>query len=207
MMFHVLVEGTSDEPTVTEILMERFGLSRGGQFQIHPHGGKGSLPANPNAKPDPKDRTLLGQLPAKLRAFSVKGDAVCVVVLLDQDDDDCVKLLSDLRAMLKKLSKKPVNVLFRIAMEEIEAWFLADRAAVHKAYAKATFKNVPKGDPDLIDDPSDVLAGCLGAALPCTGQMKAEWAERIAPHLNLKKPKSRSLAKFIEGVERYWSLA
>lgn len=206
-MFHVLVEGTSDDPTVTAILTRRFGLSRGGQFQVHPHGGKGKLPQNPNAKPDPKDRTLFGQLPAKLRAFAVKGADVCVVVLVDQDDDDCVQLLADLQKMLAKLKAKPVNVLFRIAMEEIEAWFLADRQAVTAAYANASFQHVPGGDPDLIDDPSDILAGCLGVPLPCTGQMKAEWADKIAPHLDLDDPKSPSLAKLIEGVNRYWALA
>lgn len=191
-MFHVLVEGTSDDPTVTEILTRRFGLSRGGQFQVHPHGGKGKLPQNPNAKPDPKDRTLFGQLPAKLRAFAVKGADVCVVVLVDQDDDDCVQLLADLQKMLAKLKTRPVNVLFRIAMEEIEAWFLADQQAVTAAYANASFQHVPGGDPDLIDDPSDILAECLGVPLPCTGQMKAEWADKIAPHLDLDQPKSRS---------------
>ena len=207
MMFHILVEGTSDDPTITEILTRRFGLSRGGQFQVHPHGGKGKLPQNPNAKPDPKDRTLFGQLPAKLRAFAVKGADVCVVVLVDQDDDDCVQLLIDLQKMLAKLKTRPVNVLFRIAMEEIEAWFLADQQAVAAAYANATFQNIPGGDPDLIDDPSDILAGCLGVPLPCTGQMKAEWANKIAPHLDLDQPTSPSLAKFIEGVSRYWELA
>jgi hypothetical protein len=206
MMFHVLTEGTSDDPTVNEILTRRFGLSRGGQFQIHPHGGKGHLPNKPNAKPNPNDRTLFGQLPAKLRAFAVKGADICVVVLVDQDDDDCSQLLANLRKMLKKLKKKPVNVLFRIAMEEIEAWFLADQSAITAAYAHATFHAVPGGDPDLIDDPSDIVAGCLGAPLPCTGQMKAEWAEGIAPHLDLDNPKSPSLAKFIEGVNRYWQI-
>ena len=122
-------------------------------------------------------------------------------------DDDCVQLLTNLQNMLAKLKKKPINVLFRIAMEEIEAWFLADQQAVALAYANATFQNIPGGDPDLIDDPSDILAGCLGVPLPCTGQMKAEWANKIAPHLDLDQPTSPSLAKFIEGVSRYWELA
>lgn len=206
MMFHVLVEGTSDDPTVTKILTRRFGLSRGGQFQVHPHRGKGKLPENPNAKPDPNNRTLFGQLPAKLRAFAGKGANTCIVVLVDQDDDDCVQLLADLQKMLASLKKRPANVLFRIAMEEIEAWFLADHPAIAAAYANANFQGVPGGESDLIDNPSDILAECLGVPLPCTGQMKAEWADKIAPHLDLDHPKSPSLAKFIEGVSRYWEL-
>ena len=207
MMFHVLVEGSSDEPTVKEILIRRFGLVHGSQFQIHPHGGKGKLPDDPNAAPSPTDRTLLAVLPATLRGYAVKGNSVCVIVLVDQDDDDCVQLLRDLNTMLTSLNKRPANVLFRLAMEEIEAWFLADRKAVAAAYAKASFKGVPKTGIDLLDDPSDVLAQCLGEPLPCTGQMKAVWAEKISPHLNLKKPKSPSLAKFVEGVGRHWQMA
>ena len=207
MIFHVLVEGTSDEPTVREILARKFGLIQGSQFQIHPHGGKGKLPTNPDAKPSPTNRTLLAQLPATLRAYAVKGNKVCVVVLVDQDDDDCAQLLGDLQTMLAALKKRPPNVIFRIAMEEIEAWFLADRAAILAAYGKANFSGVPTKDTDMVDDPSDILAGCLGVPLPCTGQMKAEWAENIGPHLNLKKPESPSLEKFIEGIGRYWKMA
>jgi hypothetical protein len=207
MIFHVLVEGTSDEPTVREILTRRFGLVQGSQFQIHPHGGKGKLPDDPDEIPEVTNRTLLAQLPATLRAYSLKGNKVCVVVLVDQDDDDCVQLLADLNKMLAALAKRPANVLFRIAMEEIEAWFLADRKAVSAVYAKPNFKGVPKKDTDLLDDPSDVLAKCLGEPLPCTGPMKAVWAEKITPHLDFKKPKSPSLAKFIEGIERYWKMA
>lgn len=206
MMFHVLVEGSSDEPTVKEIMTRKFGMVHGSQFQVHPHGGKGELPDDPNAKPAEMDRTLLGTLPAKLRGYAGSGDSTCVVVLLDQDDDDCAALLNGLKAMLGQLSKRPANVLFRIAMEEIEAWFLADRKAVKAAYPTVSFDGVPRSNSDLIDDPSDVLAKCLGEPLPSTGQVKATWAENIAPKIDLDKPKSPSLRKFIEGVGRYWRM-
>lgn len=206
MMFHVLVEGCSDEPTVNEIMTRKFGLVRGSQFQVHPHRGKGVLPTDPNAKPSVTDRTLLGTLPAKLRGFAGTGHSLCVVVLLDQDNDDCSELLRRLELMLGGLSKRPDKVLFRIAMEEIEAWFIADRKAVKAAYPAASFQGVPKSNPDLIADPSDVLAKCLGEPLPCTGQMKAVWAENIAPRLNLRSPQSPSLGKFIEGIARFWRM-
>lgn len=207
MIFHVLVEGTSDEPTVREILTRHFGLVHGSQFQIHPHRGKGKIPEDLTAPPPPTDRTLLAQLPATLRAYSLKGKKACIVVLVDQDDDDCVQLLTDLRNMLANLNPRPANVLFRIAMEEIEAWFLADQNAVVAAYPKADFKGIPSHGIDQVDDPSDELTKCLGEPLPCTGQMKAVWAENIAPHLDLDAPKSPSLKKFIEGIQRYWAMA
>lgn len=206
MMFHVLVEGSSDEPTVKEIMTRKFGLVHGSQFQIHPHRGKGHLPVDPNAKPAVTDQTLLGTLPAKLRGYAGSGNSTCIVVLVDQDDDDCAELLRRLRKMLEKLEKRPAHVLLRIAIEEIEAWFIADRKAVKAAYPTVNFKGVSRSNSDLIDDPSDVLARCLGEQLPCTGQMKAVWAKNIAPKINLDKPKSPSLTKFIEGIGRYWKM-
>lgn len=207
MIFHVLVEGTSDEPTVDEILRRRFGLVRGSQFQIHPHGGKGRLPDDLAADPPASERTLLGLLPATLRAFGKQGGEVCVVVLVDQDDDDCHALKQSLVQVWRDTAPRPTNVVFRIAMEETEAWLLADRQAVRQAYSKVNWRSVPKGPADDIDDPSDVLAHVLGVPLPCTGMDKAEWAKRIAPRLDLTKPKSPSLAQFIKGLAVHWQTA
>lgn len=206
MMFHVLVEGTSDEPTVDEILRRRFGMVRGSQFQVHPHGGKGQLPASLDAVPATTERTLLGLLPATLRAFGKQGGDICVVVLVDQDDDDCHLLKQSLVRAWQHVNPRPAKVLFRIAMEETESWFLADRKAVRQAYSRTNWRLVPKLPPDEIDDPSDVLAHVLGAPLPCTGMDKAEWAKRIAPKLNLEKPKSRSLAAFVAGLAQHWAI-
>lgn len=206
MIFHVLVEGTSDEPTVDEILRRRFGLVRGSQFQVHPHRGKGQLPGDLNAAPPDCERTLLGLLPATLRAFGKQGGDMCVVVLVDQDDDDCHALKQSLVQAWQHITPHPAKVVFRIAMEETESWFLADRKAVQQAYPKVNWRSVPKRPPDEIDDPSDVLAHVLGVPLPCTGMDKAEWAKRVAPKLDLDKPKSPSLAQFINGLALHWKV-
>lgn len=206
MMFHVLVEGTSDEPTVEEILRRRFGLVRGSQYQVHPHGGKGQLPTDLDAEPETSERTLLGLLPATLRAFGKQGGDFCLVVLVDQDDDDCHVLKQSLVQAWQHVTPRPTKVIFRIAMEETESWFLADRKAVKQAYARINWRPVPKLPPDQIDDPSDVLAHVLGVPLPCTGLDKAEWAKRIAPKLNLTKPKSPSLAQFISALSLHWKV-
>lgn len=204
MMFHVLVEGTSDEPTIDEILRRRLGLVRGSQFQVHPHGGKGRLPGDLDARPPLSERTLLGLLPATLRAFGKQGGDICVVLLVDQDDDDCHTLKQALVRAWQHVAPRPAHVVFRIAMEETEAWFLADRKAVQQAYSRPNWRGVPRLSPDDIDDPSDVLARVLGVPLPCTGMDKAEWAKRIAPKLDLHQPRSPSLAQFINGLLRHW---
>jgi len=85
--FEVLVEGASDVPAVREVLVRRFGLVEGQDFRIHPHKGRGSLPANPLVRPDPRHQGLLHQLPAKLQGFGrYLGHEACVLVVVDADN-------------------------------------------------------------------------------------------------------------------------
>lgn len=151
----VLVEGGSDVPAMKEILQRKFGLEENEHFRIHPHKGRGELPANPLARPDPRNQTLLHQLPAKLRGFgSSLGTQACVVVVVDADDTPCVQLLESLRAMLAGLPTRPERVLFRVAIEETESWFLADERAVLRAYPKARVQRLRSIEPDVPRSPS-----------------------------------------------------
>src|SRR5437899_11225286 len=116
MRLHILVEGRAEEVFLTEWL-PRFLPAH--PFIIISHQGKGRLSANPKKKPDPKQRGLLDQLPAKLRAFgkTLNADTDRVVVLVDLDDQDCHDLKKRLKLLLKHCDPAP-TVLFRIAIEE-----------------------------------------------------------------------------------------
>ncbi len=201
--FEILVEGAADVPMVREIMARRFGLVEKQDFRIHPHKGRGSLPANPLANPNSKHRGLLDQLPAKLRGYSHLGEDLCVLVLVDVDDTPCQDLLKALNAMLVVLPRKPKRVLFRLAIEETESWFIADTDAVRAAYPKAQWQHLRGIEPDAIVGAWERLAESIGVSVQSvTGRDKYEWAENIAPHINLDKPISPSLNKFIAGVER-----
>ena len=201
--FEVLVEGASDVPTLREVLVRKFQLVEGVNFRIHPHRGKGKLPANPLAMPDPKQQTLLHQLPAKLRGFSYLGDDVCVVVVVDVDDTPCQEFLLELNAMLATLPRRPARVLFRLAIEETERWFIADVHAVRQAFPKVNAQRLRSIAPDAIVGAWEVLAGALRIRLKdVTGVDKYAWAGAIAPHLNLDAPPSPSLVKLLQGLER-----
>lgn len=204
MRLKVLVEGPSDLPTVRSILQRRFKLSEGIDFDVLPHQGKGRLPANPERAPDPSQRGLLHQLPAKLRGMSHLGSDACVVVLVDADDDDCADLLSQLKTMLSQLRKRPARVLFRIAIEETESWFIADREAVLSAYPRARIGQLKRLRADSVCGAWERLAQAVGStnAKGQAVQRKIEWAEQISPHLDLRNPRSPSLGKFIAGIER-----
>jgi hypothetical protein len=206
MRFEVLVEGESDVPAVREIFVRGFGLQESVDFNLHPHRGRGRLPANP-LKPPPVNRQgLLDQLPAKLKGYSHLGGQGCVVVLVDADDEPCDELLRALNRMLERLPKRPLHVLFRIAIEETESWFIADPAAVQAAYPKAKVARLRRIQPDAVVGASEELAAALSVPVKSmTGATKAAWASHIAPHLNLEQPRSPSLQKFIEGIGRYRS--
>jgi hypothetical protein len=202
--FHVLVEGRADEPVVQEILHRRFGLMAEADFRVHPHRGKGRLPAYPNNRPEPQRQGLLDLLPAKLRAWADLPEGHVVVVLVDADNDRGVDLKAQLLAMYQALAKKPKNVLFRMAVEESESWLIADCHAVKMAYPKAKLQKITSFAPDAIVGAWERLAEALGRKpADCNGADKHEWATAIMPHVNLEHPISPSLRVFVDGIARY----
>jgi len=203
MFIEVFVEGGSDVPTIREILTRRFHLKEYRDFKIHPHRGKGKLPNSPYTRIDPKNRTLLHQLPAKLRAYANFSDDYCVIVLVDADNDDCILLKQSLVALHNELLHKPRCVLFRIAVEEIESWFIAEPNAILRAYPKAKISKINGISPDSIIGAWEHLAIVLNKnPSHCNGYDKKIWAEKISPRLDLNNPKSPSLYFFIQGVDR-----
>ena len=201
--FEVLVEGSSDVPVVREVLIRKFQLVEGENFRIHPHRGRGELPSNPLARPDPKQQTLLHQLPAKLKGFSYLGEDACVVVVIDADDTPCAEFLAELNAMLRILPRRPSRVLFRLAIEETESWFLADEHALHEAYPRARTQRLRAIEPDAIVGAWEVLADALKVRhQDVTGADKMVWAAAISPHLDLDDPRSPSLRKLVQGFLR-----
>lgn len=196
-VIEVLVEGSSDVPAVREVLMRKFSLIENQDFKIHPHRGRGSLPQK-TQKYQLHNRSLLYQLPSKLRGYGkwfTKSDWVLVVI--DADDTPCQELLSDLGKMLLDIQRPP-RVLFRIAIEETESWFIADTAAVKFAYPNAKLKLLQAITPDTICGAWERLA----EAIQAHGKNKTTWAEAIAPHLDLENPRSPSFKKLIVGIDR-----
>lgn len=204
MFIEILTEGASDVPVVREVLTRHFGLNEHLDFRIHAHRGRGTLPANPLSLPDNKHRGLFDQLPAKLRGYGKYMDEHCLVlVLADVDKDDCVQLLKELNTMLASLPSKPPNVLFRLAIEETESWFLADSTAVRHAFKHAKLNVIQPIQPDTRVGAWEKLAECLGRKpSEVTGTDKTYWAEQIAPHLDFVEPRSPSFGKLLSGLER-----
>ena len=202
MRLHILVEGPS-EKALLDLWLPRF-LPPQHSFKIIPHRGKGKLPSNPARKPDPKRQGLLDQLPAKLRAYgkALRPDTDRIIVLVDLDHDDCVSLKSRIVDLLNYCDPPPV-ALFRIAIEETEAFYLGDRVAIRKAFPKCKMSRMGSYTQDSICGTWELFQQVIGEA----NEDKVEWATFIGPHLTIewKGPlanNSNSFRQFCRGTLR-----
>ena len=127
MHFEVLVEDKSGGIALN-VMLEKI-LGRNGQthsWVLHHYKGIGRIPKDLHAETDRGKRLLLNCLPGLLRAYgrSLKPGHECVVVVVDLDDRNCVAFKRELVDVLNACAPAP-GTLFRIAIEESEAWLLA----------------------------------------------------------------------------------
>jgi hypothetical protein len=196
----VLLEGYSDVPAVRELLQRKFKLVQDTHFSLHEHKGRGNLPTDILSPPSLRKNGLLDQLPTKLRGMSHRA---LVLVVLDADKDIPADLVKALESMRERLPKKPRTVIFCLAIEETESWFIADHEALIKAYPKADVKALKKIEPDAVVGAWEHLADALKIKrTDVTGGMKYDWATVIAPHLELNNPPSPSLNALVSVLTR-----
>lgn len=177
MRLHVLVEGSSEEALLEGWLPR---LLPRHAFTLIRHRGKGKLPGNALKVPDVRREGLLDQLPAKLRAYGKALDPATdrVVVLVDLDDDDCIDLKKRLVVLLDHCDPKPA-VLFRIAIEETEAFYLGDPKAIRGAFPQAKLHLIKGYEQDSICGTWELFQRVVDVR----SEDKVRWAEQIAPHL------------------------
>jgi len=185
------------EVLVEEPLMEaalRLILPRildGITFDIHPHQGKDAL---------------LARLSERLRGYSrwIPKDWR-ILVVVDRDAQDCRELKSELDAVARAAglitrtaaSGGHFQVINRIAIEELEAWFFGDWSAVRAAYPRVK-ASIPDMSPYRFPDG---IAGGTWEALERllqdagyfkTGLRKIEAARSIAGHMDPSRNRSPS---------------
>jgi hypothetical protein len=197
MHLEVLVEEPSAEVALRALLPRI--LDPGHTFQLHPHGGKAAL---------------LRHLVGRLRGYRawVPPD-FGIVVLVDRDADECHDLKSKLLAAARgagfrprtDAGDRPFDLLARIVVEELEAWYLGDAAALRQAYPR-----LPRTltSDRLCRDP-DALRGGTWEALERLfqrhgyfhgGLRKLEAAATIAPQMDPDRNTSGSFGVFRDGL-------
>jgi hypothetical protein len=178
MRLHVLVEGDSEEALMRGWL-PRF-LPPAHKFVVIRHRGKGKLSRDPLQVPDIRREGLLDQLPAKLRAYgkSLNPATDRVLVLVDADDDHCRELKQRMLAALEQCNPRPI-VLFRIAIEETEAFYLGDPTAIRRAFPQARIQRMRSYVQDSVCETWELFQRVIGSVV----EDKVGWAELMAPHL------------------------
>ncbi len=211
MHIEILTEDSSGQRLLEHLLPKVIGPH--GQphtWRLHAYRGIGRIPAGLSATSDPSKRILLTELPRLLRGYMNTPWVDAVVVVLDADHRDCVAFLAELTALAASCDASRL-VMFRLAIEEIEAWYLGDRAALQHAYPKARMRVLDGYVQDSVCGTWEIMAEAMHAGgvhavkragWPLPGQLKHEWAERIGPLLDPENNLSPSFGKFRDGVRR-----
>jgi hypothetical protein len=214
MHLEILVEEQSARTALEPLLAKMLGpYSTPHTWRIHKHQGVGSLPgaAALGDLPDRKNRTLLHNLPSRLRAYrNVPNAQDAVVVLVDLDDKDCAEFERSL-VMVADECASDLRVLFRFAIEELEAWFLGDRAAILTAHPTTETAVLDGYEQDSICNTWELLADAvfLGGVRALKGkgrsapvEQKRLWARDIAPLMDVDHNASPSFRTFREGLKK-----
>jgi len=211
MHIEVLVEDSSGAKLIEILLPAVIGAyAEPHTWRIHLYKGIGRLPTGLTAGGDPSKRALLNQLPKLLAGYGKTPGIDAVVAVLDNDDRDCKTFLRELKALLPHCRPAP-NTLFRLAIEEMEAWLLGDRQAILAAYPRAKTAILNRYEQDSVCGTWEMLADAVypgGAAVvrsagwPLPGQIKHQWVEEIAPYMNIEHNASPSFCKFRNGLKR-----
>ena len=212
MRFEVLVEDKSGSITIDIVLGKILGKNGAEHcWTMHSFKGLGHIPRNLRGATNPRNQKILHNLPRLLRAYGKSlDDASSVIVVVDLDDRDCINAKQDLLSTLAPCHPCP-RTLFRISIEEMEAWLLGDRDAVTAAYPQADTQALNTYAQDSICGTWEVLANAVhpGGSKDLrhkdyreAGIGKCEWARKIAPHMVLGRNRSPSFRAFVDGVRR-----
>jgi hypothetical protein len=211
MHIEILVEDRSGK-LLLESLVPRI-IGEHGQphtWRLIPYRGIGSIPKELKDVPDPSRRVLLNRLPALLQGYGKTPGIDAVVVVVDNDRRDCRDFLRELQGVHERCSPRPLT-LFRLALEEIEAWYLGDMEAVRAAYPNLKGRALEGYAQDACVGTWELLAEAVypGGSTKLrttgyaqTGALKCEWAQQIGPLMNIEENLSPSFQKFRDGMRR-----
>ncbi len=157
---------------------------------------------------------LLNNLSARLMGYRWIPNDWRLIVLIDEDRKDCHELKAKLEqaaheaGFVTKSSAAPnesFQVINRLAIEELEAWFFGDVEAMHAAYpripenlqSKAKYRN-----PDAIQGGTyEALERLLIQKNYYRGRIpKPTVAQNIAQHMVPNRNRSKSFRVFVEGL-------
>lgn len=198
MHLEIFVEEPSAEAALANLVPQILGSEV--TFRIFPHQGK----------PD-----LLGKLPARLRAYRTwLPDDYRILVLVDTDGKDCAEEKRRLEEIAREAglvtrtaagTGSRFQLLTRLAIEELEAWFFGDVEALCAAYPGVPASIADRSgyrDPDAIrGGTAEALERELKkAGYHLGGLAKIQAAREISAHMDPERNRSRSFQAFRRGL-------
>lgn len=194
MHIEFLVEEPSAEVVLNNILPKI--LRKEHTYRIHSHQGK---------------MDLLKKLPNKLKGYqkSLPLDWK-IVILIDRDKEDCYELKSKLESIARNAGlytktnpdySGNSQVINRIVIEELEAWFFGDIDAIHWEFQRVPLSLARKSK---YRNPDNIAGGAAEAlefllkkyGYYSTGMPKIETARKISGHMNHLLNRSKSFQVF-----------
>jgi Domain of unknown function (DUF4276) len=210
MHLEVLVEDSSGKLLLEHLIPRILGAHGDPHtWRVISYKGVGRIPPNLHKTPDPSKRILLDQLPRLLRGYGQTPGVDAVVVVVDSDTRNCIDFLAELKKLAGGVGHSSTKILFRIAIEEIEAWYFGDRKALLAAYPRAKVRVLDSYVQDSICGTWEKLADAVvhggsaeikKAGWPRPGELKHEWADRIGRQMDVEANRSPSFRKLREGL-------
>lgn len=213
MHFQYLVEDQSGAALIRILMQKIVELYPNATYDCKGFRGIGGF-TRKNTIKETKTGKLLNDLATYLRGFdrSLQSFPSVIIVVLDSDDHDVQQFRFELEAVAMQNMIK-IDHVFCLAVEEIEAWLLGDRHALLSAYPHAKMHVLNTYVQDSICGTWEVLADAVypggtsklsreHASFIEIGKLKAEWAQNIGIHMDLKSNESPSFNDFIHEIER-----
>lgn len=160
-------------------------------------------------------KQLLQKLPRRLTGYVEWIDtSYRIVVLVDEDRADChlLKLQMEMAAQQAGLMTRTtlaqggvIQVVNRIIIEELEAWYFGDMEALHTAYPRLPQRLENRAefrDPDRIGGGTwETLEKLLQAHGYFKGGLsKLQLAKEVAPYIRPERNRSRSFQTFYSAL-------
>lgn len=149
---------------------------------IHAHEGKSHLQKS---------------IPRKVRAYPHFGFPVKLLIVHDQDSNDCIALKEKLKEL--SLAIVPIPTVIRIACKELENWYFGDLSALEAVYpetrakkliGKAKFRN------------PDNVFGAYEIDHLTKNFSKTQAAREIPKYMNVESNTSPSFQHFVSGLNK-----
>ncbi|MCP4214809.1 MAG: DUF4276 family protein [bacterium] len=158
-------------------------------YFLRPHQGKSDLQKS---------------IPRKMKAFSGYHEPVILVILHDQDSNDCIELKKKLTELCK--SSGSCSFLIRIVCRELESWYLGDMQAIESVYpsfkAKKYINKAKFRNPDRCN-----AADELTKILPKFSiKNKVKASKSIPQHFDIAGNRSVSFNHFVSGLKKLLSI-